>query len=179
MKTAIKVIDRLGTFSGVISGVMLIAALIMVLIEVVMRSVFHSTLYVTDEYCGYVMVGITFLSLAYCLREKGHIRMTFLQRFLKGRGLAILEIATLIVGLVLMTVITYRTFWFFWEAAEYKSQSMQVSNTYLAFPKVMMPLGCGMFALQFLGEIFKCIGYIREGDYSALVIKEELEIESN
>jgi len=179
LKLTIKLIDRLGSLSGLISGVMLLAALIMVLIEVVMRSVFHGTLYVTDEYCGYVMVGITFLSLAYCLKEKGHIRMTFLQRILKGRGLALLEIAALTVGMVLMAIVTWKTFWFFWEAVEYRSQSMQVSNTYLAIPKAMMPLGCGMFAIQFFGEILKCVESLKNGDYSALIKKDEMDFEGN
>lgn len=175
LKNIIQIIDKVGTVSGVASGILLLAALVMVLVEIVLRTLFHGTVYITDEYSGYVMVGITFISLAYGIREKGHIRMVFLRNLLKNRGLAVLEIIVLLIGLCLMIVITYETFLFFWEAVVYKTQSMQVSKTYLAIPKLLMPLGCGMFAIQLGGEIFKCIQCIQENDYTALMSKEELD----
>lgn len=49
---------------------MLCVALVMICAEIVLRSVFDRTLYITDEYSGYLMCGLTFCALAYTLREK-------------------------------------------------------------------------------------------------------------
>ena len=175
MKRLIKLIDGLSNIAGAVSAVMLCASLLMVIGEVVLRSFFSKTLYITDEYTGYLMAGITFFGLAYCLKEKGHIRMTVMHRFLKGRKRAWLDTLTFSIGFALMSIVTYTTFNFFWEAVLYKTQSMQISKTYLAIPKSLLPLGSFLFALQFLSEILKSMVQIRENDFPDLSREEELE----
>ena len=178
MKRLIKLIDGLSNAAGAVSAVMLCLSLLLVIGEVVLRSFFSRTLYITDEYTGYLMAGITLFGLAYSLKEKGHIRMTVMHRFLKGRKRAWLDIFTFVIGFVLMSIVTYTTFNFFWEAVLYKTQSMQISKTYLAIPKSLLPLGCFIFALQFLGEILKSLVQIRENNFPDLSREEELEQEA-
>ena len=177
MKKLIHRIDGLSDLAGAVSAVMLCASLLMVILEVTLRSFFSKTIYITDEYTGYLMVGITFFGLSYCLKEKGHIRMTVLHRFLKDKKRAYLELFTFVIGFCLMAIVAYTTFLFFWESVEYQTQSMQISKTYLAIPKSMLPLGTVIFALQFLGEILRTITQIRENDFHEMSLKEEMGVE--
>ena len=70
MKLLIRSIDRIAALIGALAGIMLCVALVMICAEIVLRSVFDRTLYITDEYMGYRMCGLTFCALAYTLREK-------------------------------------------------------------------------------------------------------------
>jgi len=87
MKRIINLIDGLSGFSGWLAGIMMAVAMLLVVGEIIWRTGFSSTLYITDEYSGYLMTMVTFCGLAYTLRERGHIRMMMLPHFLKGRGL--------------------------------------------------------------------------------------------
>ena len=172
MKRLVKKIDSVSNIAAVISAVMLCLGLVLVVTEVVLRRFFTKTLYITDEFTGYLMVGITFFGLAYCLKEKAHIRMTILHRLLKGKKRACLDIFTLVVGFVLMAIVTYSTGKFFWEAVVYKTQSMQISKIYMAIPKSLLPLGSFIFTLQFLGEIMKSAVQISENDFPEQPLEE-------
>lgn len=81
MKKIINFIDHLSGFSGWVAGIMTAIAMILVAGEIVYRTGFSRTLYVTDEYSGYLMTMVTFCGLAYTLRERGHIRMMMLPHF--------------------------------------------------------------------------------------------------
>ena len=75
MKKIINFIDTLSGFNGWIAGIMMAVALMIAVVEIVYRTGFNGTLYITDEYEGYLMATLTFCGLAYTLRERGHIRM--------------------------------------------------------------------------------------------------------
>lgn len=134
---------------------MAIAALMLTLGEIVMRSVFSKTLYITDEYTGYLMTMLTFMGLSYTMRERGHIRMTLLRHFIRGKGQTVLDIICLLIGFAFASAMTYFTFQFFWDSYVNETRSMQISETYLAIPQVFMPLGSAAFSLQFVGELMK------------------------
>lgn len=135
-----RIIDKTSDIFGVIAGVTMVLGVILVLTEVVVRSVFDSTIYITQEYMGYFMVSITLLGLAYTLKEKGHIRLTFLHKFIKpGKGRVILDMITFICGLIIFIIITYATFKFFLSTYSSGTRSMHITKTYPAIPQFAMP----------------------------------------
>ncbi|MFZ5944183.1 MAG: TRAP transporter small permease subunit [Bacillota bacterium] len=164
MEKFIKISDRISQGTGIIAGFMMILALVMVLVEIVLRTFFSKTLYITEEYTAYLMVGITFIGLAYTLKEKGHIRMSFLQTVLRDKARMYLEIYALIVGLIFFTLITYTTTNFFWDSVVSQSRSMSITSTYLAIPQFFMPLGSLIMTLQFIAEIMRTIVKLRSGE---------------
>lgn len=164
-----RAIDRISTIFGVISGFTMVFGVIMVLTEVIMRSVFNSTIYITQEYTGYFIVAITLFGLAYTLKEKGHIRLTFLQKLIKsGKGRTILDIFTFLAGLIIFAIITYATFDFFLNSYNAGSRSMQISKTYLAIPQFILLLGSFVMSLQFISEILKSIIKLQTGEYDEI-----------
>ncbi len=173
MEKFVRLCDRLSHACGIIAGILMLAGLALIIMEVLFRTLFSKTLYITEEYTGYLMAAITFLALSYTLKEKGHIRMAFLHTVLKGKARIALDIYAFTMGLVFCSVITVTTGSFFWDSVVSKSQSMQISGTYLAIPQFVMPLGAFVMALQFAAEIGRSILQIRSAS------GEEQEVESS
>lgn len=172
MKSLIRGIDRISALTGALAGLMLCVALLMICAEIVLRSVFDRTLYITDEYMGYLMCGLTFCALAYTLREKGHIRMTLLFRLLSERKRQVLNLICAVAGLLFSLYLTYVCAAFFWDSVATRSQSIQISATYLAIPQFFMPLGAFMLSLQFLAELLRGMLILR-GDTAGILVLEE------
>ena len=149
-------------------------AFLLALAEIAARSIFGKTLYIADEYSGYLMAVMTFCGLAYTLRERGHIRMMFVVHVLKGRAKTIYNMVCLAVGFLFCVAFTWFTWDFFWDSVVNESQSMQLSETYLAIPQAFLPLGTGLLALQFMAEFLKGVAVLRK-DTEGLHILEEVD----
>ena len=168
MESFVRMCDKLSVACGVASGVLMVISTMLVLAEIVMRGVFSKTLYITEEYSGYLMAALTFLALAYTLKDKSHIRMTFLHTIAKGKAKLWLDVFAFSVGFAFCALLTYTTGEFFWDAVVTKSRSMQISQTYLAIPQFFMPLGTGVMMLQFVAEIMRTILLLRTGNTDAV-----------
>lgn len=173
MNRFIRICDGLTKASGWLAGILMLIGMTLVLIEVIIRTLFSKTLYITEEYTGYLMVAITFLALAYTLKEKGHIRMTFLHTLLKGRRRMVLDIYSFVVGFAISAVITFTTTRFFWDSVVSQTKSMQISETYLAIPQFVMPLGAFVLTLQFAAELIRCIHSLRIGEVQEQVVESK------
>ncbi|MBO8170876.1 MAG: TRAP transporter small permease [Bacillaceae bacterium] len=164
MEKFVRWIDRVSSFFGVIAGLMMLAGVALVITEILVRTLMDRTIYITEEYTAYLMVGITFLGLAYTLKEKGHIRMVFLHKFVKGKARVFLDLYAFLAGFAIFAVITYTTADFFWDSVESGTRSMQISRTYLAIPQSMMPLGSLLMTLQFSAEVIRSVIKLRSGE---------------
>jgi TRAP-type mannitol/chloroaromatic compound transport system permease small subunit len=171
MEKVIRLLDRISDFFGFTAGIMMIFGFSLVLIEIVLRTLFTKTLYITSEYTAYMTAGITFLGLAYTLKEGGHIRMTFLHSFLKGKSVIILDIITFIIGVIFFSVVAYITGKFALGSYEIGSRSMQITRTLLWIPQSLLPVGSSVMAIQFVSEILKAIEDLRTGAWK----KREVE----
>ncbi|MHB8091807.1 MAG: TRAP transporter small permease subunit [Syntrophales bacterium] len=174
MKKFINTIDRLSGFSGGISGLLVAIALIIVVAEIVTRSVLGKTIYISDEYSGYLMSMLTFMGLAYTLRERGHIRVLVMTHLLRGKRRVIFNMSCSLIGFLFCMALTNYTSVFFWDSVVNKTQSMQITETYLAIPQIFLPLGSFLFMLQFLSDFFKGIAILKN-DTEGLVILEETD----
>jgi len=153
---------------------MMAVALVIAVAEIIYRTGFSGTLYITDEFEGYLMATLTFCGLAYTLRERGHIRMMMLPHFLKGRVRIIFNMACFVVGFIFCIALTWFTCVFFLDSYVSGSKSMHVSETYLAIPQFFMPFGSFLMTLQFLAEFLKGVAMLR-GDTEGLRIHEETD----
>ncbi|MDX9821697.1 MAG: TRAP transporter small permease [Syntrophales bacterium] len=174
MKKLIIAIDRISGFGGWTAGIMTVIALLIVCSEIVTRSIFGKTLYISDEYSGYLMAMLTFFGLAYTLRERGHIRMMFLFHFLKGRRKVIYNMGCSVVGFLFSVSLVWFTFEFFWDSVINKTQSMQITESYLAIPQAFLPIGSFFMMLQFVSEFLKGAAVLRQ-DAEGLRILEETD----
>ncbi|PKN70377.1 MAG: TRAP transporter small permease [Deltaproteobacteria bacterium HGW-Deltaproteobacteria-12] len=174
MKRLINTIDTLSGIGGWLAAGFMSIALLMALAEIATRSFLGRTLYIADEYAGYLMALMTLIGLAYTLRERGHIRMMFLVHMLKGRAKTIYSMICLVVGFLFCIAFVWFTWDFFWDSVVNKTQSMQLSETYLAIPQAVLPLGGILLALQFLAEFLKGVAVLRKKT-EGLRIQEEAD----
>jgi TRAP-type C4-dicarboxylate transport system permease small subunit len=107
------------------------------------------------------MCALTFCALGYTLRDKGHIRMTFLLKVVRGRPRILLDMVCFAVGMAFCAALTWHTGLFFLDSVVSRSQSMQISETYLAIPQIFMPLGALVMTLQFLGEFLRALALLK------------------
>jgi TRAP-type C4-dicarboxylate transport system permease small subunit len=164
MEAFIRFCDRLSLYGGVLSGILMIVALLLVCTEMVVRTMFAKTLYITEEYTGYLMAALTFLALAYTLRDKSHIRMVFLHEVLKGRSRTLVDLYAFTVGFLFCLILTWNCADFFLDSIKTGSRSMQISATPLAYPHFFMPLGSAILTLQFAAEICRSFIRLRTGE---------------
>lgn len=164
MEKFLNVVDKTNKVFASIAGILMILSVCLIITEIVVRAVFNGTIYITTEYTAYFMVGITFLGLAFTLKEKGHIRMVFIYKIFKGKkARVILDLYSYTVGLLAFLIITGATFQFFLDSLVSGTQSMQLTKTYLAIPQFILPLGSLLITLQFIAEISRTVIRFRSG----------------
>lgn len=171
MKSLIRGIDRISLVSGYLAGAMTFLGLLIVLVEIFVRSLFDGTTYITEEYSGYLMCGLVFCGLANTLKQNGHIRMVFIHKLFSGRPRLYLEMSCMLVSLGFCLVLIYSTMDLFWDSYVNDSQSMQITETYLAVPQFFMPLGAILLALQFVSGLMKGL-LIMKGEMSPAKLLE-------
>ena len=64
-------------------------------VEIVMRSFFDTSTFSMDEFVGYAVGAMTFLSMSYTLRNRKHIRVSLLNSFVRGRTAIAVELMCL------------------------------------------------------------------------------------
>ncbi len=80
----------------------------------------------------------------------------------------------MLVGLVFCAGLVWFTGEFFWDSVVNRTQSMQITETYLAIPQVFLPIGSFLLLLQFLAEFLKGVAVLRH-DTAGLRILEETD----
>jgi len=84
------------------------------------------------------------------------------------------NMACFVVGFLFCAALTAFTGEFFWDSVVNETQSMQISETYLAIPQAFLPIGALLMTLQFAAEFLKGLAVLR-GDTEGLRILEETD----
>lgn len=164
MEKMIRIIDNITKFFGAVAGLFIILGITLVITEVLVRTLFNGSIYISVEYSAYFMVAISFFGLAYTLREKEHIRIVFLNNFIKGnKSRLFMDLYSYTVGLTVFCFITVASIKLFWNSLLTGTQSIQLTKTYLAIPQFIIPLGSLIIVLQFVAEILRSIVNYRKG----------------
>ena len=112
------------------SGFCMAGMAILILAEVVLRGVFNSTTEHSDELVGYLLVGISFLSLALCQSRGAFHRVEMVQMRLGPRGKAV---SALVFDLLSFGYIAL-TDWYFLQFVMSSYRREAVAPTVLATP---------------------------------------------
>ena len=125
----------------------LIGMTVLMLLEVVLRGVFNSTTEHSDELVGYLLVGVSFLSLALCQSRGAFHRVEMVQMRLGPRGQAV---SALVFNLLSFTYIAI-TDWYFLQfvMSSYRREAMASTalGTPLWIPEMAMVLGATMLLI--------------------------------
>lgn len=126
---------------------------ILMLAEILLRSVFNSTTEHSDELVGYLLVGVSFLSLALCQSRGAFHRVEMVQTRLGPRGQALSSLVFDVLSFAYIAV----TGWYFVQfvMSSYRREAMAstVLATPLWIPESVMVVGAAMLLLALAQSI--------------------------
>jgi TRAP-type C4-dicarboxylate transport system permease small subunit len=163
MEKFVRFIDKLSYATGYLAGLVLLAIIVLTMVEVVSRYVLNNPLILSDELGGYALVAVTFLGLAFCAQEKGHIRITFIVERMNPLTTGRIRIVTLALGLVFIGVAAWVSWQFLADSFAREMRSNSMLMTPLKWPQMVMPIGFTLFALVLLGQFVKALQNLRAG----------------
>lgn len=155
-----------GTLQAVTS-LLLFLMMLLITTEVVLRYVFRTSLKWSFDVTAYMVVAIVFLGLAWVQVQHKHVRMDFFIRHSTGKRRVALEIVALVLGIVLFSLITWRSWTLAWYSLGTGSTSMGQVPLPLFPSQVVVPLGSFVLCLQFLVDLCREIRSLRQAKMSS------------
>jgi TRAP-type C4-dicarboxylate transport system permease small subunit len=130
-----------------LSSACMIGMVLLILAEIVLRGVFNSTTEHSDELVGYMLVGLTFLSLALCQSGGAFHRVELVQMRLGTRGKAV---SALVFDLLSFGYVAL-TGWYFIQfvMSSYRREAMASTtlSTPLWIPEMAMVVGAALLLI--------------------------------
>ncbi|UCH74497.1 MAG: TRAP transporter small permease [Rhodospirillales bacterium] len=143
--------------AGVLSAVLLIGMVLHILLEIVLRAFFSTSTFVLDEFVGYGVAAMTFLSLAYALNEDALIRVNIVLARTRGRTRLAFEIFSVAVTLSITVFIAA----YFWRSVARNWKRGAVSESIAEFPlwipEGLVLAGMTLFAIQLAAYLLRLI----------------------
>ncbi len=155
MNKLVKWSDRLSDFMADISAVILGLMSILILVEIFIWNLFEKTTLIADEYSAYGLAAIIFMGAGYCLKEKGHIRITLVLGFLPQKLARVITFIATLTATVFMGYLWWYLFKMVQSAIRYESTSGTLTNTPLWIPQAVMLVGAGCFFIQLIATTIK------------------------
>ncbi len=164
MNTLVGLIEKLSDWMAGISGVMLGLMTLLILVEIFLWNIFQKTTLIADEYCAYGLAAIIFLGAGYCLKEKGHIRITLVLGFLPEKLSRIITFLATTITTVFMGYLWWYLFKMVRSAVRYNSTSGTLTNTPLWIPQTLMLIGAACFFIQLVAVTIRTYQAIGSGE---------------
>ena len=155
MRFFFRISDILSVIALIAAAVILVYAVSHILLETILRSIFDKSTHVLDEFIGFAVLSITFLSLAWTLRAEGMIRVNMLTERLPEQARNWLEAivalyATAFVGYFCTFLL--RNFNKNWKRG---AVSESVAEVPLWIPDLIVLIGAVLLVFQLATAIFR------------------------
>lgn len=164
MNTLVRMIDNISFWMARISAVILGLMTLLILVEIFLWNTLQKTTLIADEYCAYGLAAIIFLGAGYCLKEKGHIRITLILGLLPAKPARIITFIATGITTVFMGYLWWYLFKMVSSAVRYNSTSGTLTNTPLWIPQTMMLIGAACFFIQLIGTTIRTYQSISTGE---------------
>ena len=151
------VVRRISRLGAQLAAILLVGMVLHILLEIVLRSFFATSTFVLDEFVGYGIAAVTFLTLGHALNEGSLIRVNLLLGGTRGkvrRGLELFSVA------VTLTMTCYIA-WFYWLSVKRNllrgAVSESIAEVPLWIPEGLVLLGLVLFGLQLFAYLLRVI----------------------
>ena len=149
--------------SEAVCSLFLLAMIAMIGAEAIARNVFGTSLQVTDEVGGYLLVALTFLSMSVAESHGGFHRVEFVQMRLSPRMRLISQIVFELMSLAASALVTWQLI----RLAMNSYRSEDVAPTPLAtplwMPQTSMGIGMALLCLALVRTIIAKVRVLRAG----------------
>ena len=129
------------------SAFCLIGMTLLILLEVVLRGVFNSTTEHADELVGYLLVGVSFLSLALCQSRGAFHRVEMVQMRLGPRGKAVSQLIFDLLSFAYIALTDWYFLQFVMSSYRREAAASTVLATPLWIPETAMIVGASMLLI--------------------------------
>ena len=161
MHRIVRLTEKISDWMAGISAVMLALMTLLILTEILLWNTLSKTTLIADEYSAYGLAAIIFMGAGYCLKEKGHIRITLILSFLPQRLAATITFVATAVTTVFMGYLWLYLFKMVQSTIRYSSTSGTLTQTPLWIPQTLMLIGAACFLIQLAGITIKTFAAIR------------------
>lgn len=142
------------------SAASLFVMMLLIVEEVILRYFFHKSLFWPVEIVEFIMVGITFLSLAYVESQDKHILVDALVTKFSKSTQAVIAILTNLAGLFLF-IIVIKTGWDYTTMAwTFDSRSLSIVRLPLWPERATIPVGGFVMCLILLLKVAKNVAFL-------------------
>ncbi|MDD5007416.1 MAG: TRAP transporter small permease [Syntrophorhabdaceae bacterium] len=154
-------VDRLSAVAAAFASLGYAMMAAGVFVSVVFRYVFVSPMGWTDEVTRFLLVWCVMLGMAYTLQQGRHIRVTTLVRNFSPKVQRALEFIGDLIALAVLCIFVFKSYQF----SAFTKDIGEVSQGSLALPlwcaNLALPIGGGLFVLQYLVKIVRTLMGIR------------------
>lgn len=152
MQRLIRGIDRVSVLGGYVAAACILLMTLLILVETFVRMVAGSSIFIAEEYSGYLMANFVMMGLAYTLRKGGHINVNLLISKLGPKPTAWFRLSACLLGILAFSILTFELFGLAAENYEFGQESMNITKTPIFIPQIGIVIGSGLMVLQFLAE---------------------------
>jgi TRAP-type C4-dicarboxylate transport system permease small subunit len=146
-----------------VCSLFLLAMIVMIGAEAIARNLLHTSLQITDEVGGYLLVALTFLSMSVAEAHGGFHRVEFVQMRLSPRMRLVSQIVFELMSLAASALVT----WQLVRLAMNSYRSEDVAPTPLAtplwMPQTAMGIGMALLCLALVRTIMAKVRVLRAG----------------
>ncbi len=146
-------IDRLSMLAGLSGAVALLLIVSFVCFEVISRAVFNEPTVWVNEYATYLLIGISFVGLAYAQKEKAHIQVELLLGYLSPSTRKMLEIVSHWIGLFFVCFTAWQMVSFNYQEYVNDTRNWGLLATPQWVPELSVSFGLIVFALAILADL--------------------------
>ena len=164
MNRIVRFAENVSDWAVRVSAVLLALMTVLILVEILLWNTVEKTTLVADEYSAYGLAAIIFMGAGYCLKEKGHIRITLILGLLPPALARWMTCAATAITTVFMGYLWWRLFKMVASTLRYQTTSGTLTNTPLWVPQTLMLIGAACFTIQFVGTTVKTYQAISSGE---------------
>lgn len=161
MNRIVRLTEKLSDWMAGLSAVMLGLMTLLILAEILLWNTMNKTTLIADEYSAYGLAAIIFMGAGYCLKEKGHIRITLILSFMPKRVAAMITFVSTAVTTMFMVYLWWYLFKMVQSTIRYDSTSGTLTQTPLWVPQTLMLVGAACFLIQLAGTTIKTFAAIK------------------
>jgi len=146
-----------------VCSLFLLAMIVMIGAEAIARNVLHTSLQITDEVGGYLLVALTFLSMSVADAHGAFHRVEFVQMRLSPSARIVSQIVFELISLAASALITWQLIRLALNSLRTEDVAPTPLATPLWMPQTSMGIGMALLCLALLRTIAAKIRYLRAG----------------
>ena len=149
--------ERLSLLGAWVSAFLLVYMVCHILTEIFFRTVLDSSTYSLDEFVGYAVAAMTFLSLGHAFQRKSLIRVNILTNAIKGKLFQFVEVLCIIFTFSIMAFFAR----YIWRSLSRNYERGTVSPTLTETPiwivETVFFIGLCIFLIQMLVSVLSVV----------------------